>query len=110
MPELIFLPTTNCWALWGSDRSELWPTGVSPLFFPEADVKLTKGLRMRAAYLGEKGELRKNLADFLEKRDQTKELYQHKAVSGSPTSAKIHAKSVAGCLPACGIVLMDFSI
>lgn len=75
MPELIFLPTANCWALRSSDCSELWPTGVSPLFLPEVDVKLTKGLRMRAAYLREKGELCKNLAEFLEKRDQTKELY-----------------------------------
>lgn len=99
MPELSFLPTANCWALWSYDRSELWPTGVSALFLQEADVKLTRGMRMRAAYLGEKGELCKNLADFLEKRDQTKELYQHAAVSGLLTSAKIYAKSVAGCLP-----------
>lgn len=99
MPEHIFLPTANCWALWSSDHRELLPTGVSPLFLPEVDIKITKGLRMRAAYLGEKGELCKNLADLLEKRDQTKELYQHEAVLGSLTSAKIYAKSVAGCLP-----------
>lgn len=34
--------------------------------FFQADVKLTKEMRMRAKYLGEKGELCKNLADFLE--------------------------------------------
>jgi len=66
VPEWNFLPTANYWALWSSDCSELWPTGVSPLFLPEADIKLTKGVRMRAAYLGEKGELCKNRADFLE--------------------------------------------
>lgn len=97
MPELNSLPTANCWALWSN---ELCHTGVSPLFFPEADVKLTRGVRTRAACLGVKGELCKNLAGFLEKRDQTKELYQHAAVSGLLTSAKIYAKRVAGWLPA----------
>lgn len=60
------MPNANWRALWSSDGSELWPTGVSPLFLPEADVKLTKEVRMRATCLGEKEELCKNLADFLE--------------------------------------------
>lgn len=60
------LPAANCQALWSSDCCELWPTGVLLLFLLENDVKLTKGVGMRAAYLGEKGKLCKNLADFLE--------------------------------------------